>query len=81
MIAFYLWVKWASEVVLVVKNLPANAGGTRDVDLILGSERSPGVWNGNPLQYPCLENSMGRSVQRAGNDWAHTYTHTHTHVE
>ena len=41
----------------VVKNLPANAG---DTDLIPGSERSPGVGNGNPLQYSCLENFMDR---------------------
>ena len=34
----------------VVKNLPAYAG---DVGLIPGSERSPGVRNGNPLQYSC----------------------------
>ena len=33
----------------VVKNPPANAGGTRDVCLILGSGRSPGGGNGNPL--------------------------------
>ena len=24
------------------------------------SERSPGEWNGNPLQYSCLENPMDR---------------------
>ena len=40
----------------VVKNLPANAGGARDTDPIPGSGRSPGVGNGNPLQYSCLEN-------------------------
>ena len=33
----------------VVKNLPASAGGIRDVGLILGLERSPGVGNGYPL--------------------------------
>ena len=49
-------------VVLVVKNLPANAGDTRDVGLILGSGRSPGVGSGNPLQYSCLENSMDRGA-------------------
>ena len=37
--------------VLVVKNLPANAGDVRDMSLILGSERSPGEGHGNPLQY------------------------------
>ena len=40
----------------VVKNPPANAGGTRDVGLIPGCGRSHGEGNGNPLQYPCLEN-------------------------
>ena len=46
--------------VLVVKNLPANAGDTRDMGLIPGSGRSPGEGNGNPLQYSCLKNSMDR---------------------
>ena len=49
----------------MVKNLPVNAGGARDADLIPGSGRSPGVGNGNPLQYSCLENSMDR-----GDWWA-----------
>ena len=40
----------------LVKNPPANAG---DVGSIPGSGRSPGVENGNPLQYSCLENPMG----------------------
>jgi len=44
----------------VIKNLPANAGDTRDVDLIPGSGGSPGGGVGNPLKYPCLENSMDR---------------------
>ena len=38
----------------VVKDLPANAEDTRDKDLIPGLGRSPGVGNGNPLQYSCL---------------------------
>ena len=33
----------------VVKNLPANAGAPRDMGLIPGSERYPGVWYGDPL--------------------------------
>ena len=45
---------------LVVKYLPANAGDERDTSLIPGSGISPGVINGNPLQYSCLENSMDR---------------------
>ena len=44
--------------VLVVKNLAANAGDTRDMGLIPGSARSPGGGLGNPLQYSCLENSV-----------------------
>ena len=48
--------------VLVVKNPPANAGDTRDAGSIPGSERCPGVGNGNLLQYSCLENSMDRGA-------------------
>ena len=44
----------------VVKNLPANAGNARDTGLTPGLRRSPGVENGNPLQYSCLENSIDR---------------------
>ena len=46
----------------VVKNLPANAGGRRDMGSVLGSEISAGDGNENPLQYPCLENLMGRGI-------------------
>ena len=45
----------------VVKNLPTNAGDTRDAGSIPGSGRS-GVGNGNPLQYSCLENSMSEKA-------------------
>ena len=47
---------------LVVKNLPEDAGNKRDGGLIPGSGRSPGEWNGNPLQYSCLQNSMDKGV-------------------
>ena len=43
----------------VVKNLPANAG---DSGSILGSGRSPGEGDGNPLQYSCLENPVDRGA-------------------
>ena len=43
----------------VVKNLPANAGDTGSIP---GWGRSPGVGNGNPLQYFCLENPMDRAA-------------------
>ena len=55
----------ASQVVLVVKNPPANAGNIKDVGLIPGSGRSPGGGHGNPLQYSCLENPMDRGAWRA----------------
>ena len=55
----------SSQVVLVVKNLPANAGDSRDMDSIPGLGISPGVGNGNPLQYSCLENSTDRGAWRA----------------
>ena len=42
-------------VLLVEKNLPANAGDSRDMGLIPGSRRSPAGGNSNPLQYYCLE--------------------------
>ena len=50
---------------LVVKNLLANTGDTRDVDLIPRSGRSTEVGGGNPLQYSCLENSMDRETWQA----------------
>ena len=49
----------------VVKNLPANAEDMGDTDSIPGWGRSPGIGNGNPLQYSCLENFMDRRAQRA----------------
>ena len=49
-----------SQVSLVIKNLPANAGDIRDVGSIPGSGRSPAGGHGNPLQYSCLENPMDR---------------------
>ena len=51
-----------SQVVLVVKNLPANAGDTRDAGLIPGLGRYPGVGTGDPLLYSCLKNSMDRGA-------------------
>ena len=51
-----------SQVVLVVKNPPANAG---DMGSIPGWGRSSGGGNGNPLQYSCLENPMDRGAWQA----------------
>ena len=44
--------------VIIVKNLPANAGDVRETGWISGSGRSPGGGNGNLLQYSSLENPM-----------------------
>ena len=56
------YAQWASQVALVVKNPPANAGDVRDSGLIPGSGRSPGGRKGNPLQYSFLENPMDREA-------------------
>ena len=55
----------ASQVLLVVKNPPANAGDIRDVGSIPESGRSPEGGHGNPLQHSCLENHMDRGAWRA----------------
>ena len=52
----------ASQVALVVKNLPANAGNIRDMGSIPGLGRFPGGGNGNPFQYSCQENPMDREA-------------------
>ena len=56
----------------LVKNLLANAEDARDTGLIPGSGRSSGEGNGNPLQYPCLENSMDRGAHGVTKSWART---------
>ena len=57
-----------------VKNLPANAGDTRDANSIPWSGISPGGRNGNALQYSCLENSMDRGVWLAIVPWSQSQT-------
>ena len=52
----------------VVKNPPANAGNT---SLITGSGRSPGVGNGNPPQYPCLDKFHGQGNLVGYSPWGH----------
>ena len=51
---------WASQVVLVVKNSPANAGDIRDVGSVPELGCSPGGRHGNLLQYSYLENPNGQ---------------------
>ena len=55
----------ASQVVLVVKNLSANAEDIRNMGLIPGLGRSPGEGSGNPFQYSFLENPMDRETWKA----------------
>ena len=50
---------WASQVALVIKNLPANAGYAGS---IAGSGRSLGGGNGTPVQDSCLENPMEKGA-------------------
>jgi len=52
----YYYHERASQVALVVKNLPANAGGLGDLCSIAGSGRSPGEGNSIPLYYSCMKN-------------------------
>ena len=62
-IIYHLYIKYrASQVALVVKNLPANAGDIRGAGFTPGLGRSSGVGRDNPLQYSCLKNSMNRGV-------------------
>ena len=76
--------------VLVVKNLPANAGDVRNMGLIPGTGRSLRGGHGNPLQYSSLEDPMGRgawwaTVHRVAESdtneaTSHIHTHIHTHT-
>ena len=64
----------ASQVALMVKNPPANAGDIGDLGSIPGLRRSPGVGLGSPLQCSCLENPMDRrawwaAVHRVTMSW------------
>ena len=52
----------ASQVAVLIKNRPANAGDSRDEGWIPGTGRAPGEGLGNPLQYSCQENPMDRGA-------------------
>ena len=77
---------WASQVALVVKNPPANAGDIRDAGLILRLGRFPWRRHGNPLQYFCLGNPMDRgtwwgAVHRVSKSWTRLkWLRTHAHT-
>ena len=60
----------------MVKNLPANAGDSGDTGSIPGSGRSPGLENGNLLQYSCLENPMEQKRLMSCSPWNHKESDT-----
>ena len=65
----------------VVTNLPDDAGDAKNAGSFPGSGRSPGVGNGNPLQYSCLENSVDRGAWQArsmGGKESDVTEHAHT---
>ena len=67
----------------VVKNPPANAGVRGSIP---GLRTSPGLGNGNPLQYSCLGNPMDSGVWWGYSSWTHKesdmteYACAHTHT-
>ena len=61
---YFCYIK-SQIMLLVVKNLPANAGDLRDAGSTPGSGRSPGKGHGTPLQYSSLENPMDRRAWQA----------------
>ena len=66
--------QWASQVVLVLKNPPANAGVVRGTGSIPGSGTVSGGGHSNPFQYSCLENPMDKwawkaTVHRVAKSW------------
>ena len=75
--------------VSVAKNPPANKGYARDMRLVSGSGRSPGVGNVNPLQYSCLENSVDRGawgatvygVAKESNSTEHTHVQNRIYMQ
>ena len=62
----------ASQVVLAVKNPPANVRDIGDAGLIPpGSNEDPGGEHGNLLQYSCLENTHGQRSLVGYSPWGH----------
>ena len=64
-LCWMLHVTWASQVAVVLKELPASAAVVRDTGSIPGLGRSPGGGHGNPLHCPCLENLPDRGAWQA----------------
>ena len=63
-VSSYFFSGFPGGLVVKKKKSVANARDARDAGLITGLGRFPGGGHGNPLQYPCLENSMNRGAWR-----------------
>ena len=65
----------------VVKNSPAKVGNARHTGSVPRSGRSTRGGYGNPLQHPCLENSMGRGAWQVTHEvtknWTQLSPNTH----
>ena len=77
--------RWLSGKKKKKKDPPVNAGNARDMSSILGSGRSPGGGNGNPIQGSCLENSIDRgawwiTVHGVTKSWTRLSDWAHTHI-
>jgi len=73
---------WASQVALVVRNLPADAGDAGDVGSVPGWGRSPGgkKWEPTPVSLP--GESHGQRSLAGFSPWGHesdTTEHAHIH--
>ena len=68
--------KLASQVVLVVRNLPANAGDVKRCRFIPWVRKIPGGGHSNSLQYSCLENPHGQRSLLGYSPWSHKESDT-----
>ena len=77
---------WASQVALLVKNLPTGARDRRNAGSFPGLGRSPGKGHGNPLQYSCLKKPIDRRAWQvavhgiAESDTNEATKHSHMHI-
>ena len=67
-----------------VNKLPINIRDSKDMGLIPGSGRCPGVGIGNALQFPCMKNPIDREAWQAtvhGVGKSHITKHAHMQVQ
>ena len=69
-----------TECVVYIQNQPASAGHIRDPGSISGLGRSPGVGNGNPLQYSCLGKFHGQRNLTGYSPWGSKESHMTEHI-